>query len=340
MRMAGKSVHLRRLLELVAKKHSPEYAPVADRVSLEELGLKSSDMLLDVDLSYAYLRGLAFPPLEGARLGKGENPTSLEDEAVTSKCASDVSSTWCRSNLEDAVLQEAQDLLAKLCYSRLFNAELREGSLEKRLREIADRKNLREISDPKAATPAFLPAGHAGGVNTLALLPNGLLASGGDDGAVRIWEVGTGWEVRVLEGYRASVRALAALPGGLLASGGDDGVVRIWEVKVEKEGEEEVKRFNPFRVEPSAVFVQADSRGLLICAPSDMGPWRTRWVDGEELPADPLLHEVARFVYEGYVLPLYRIPSRFEWAGPEGEKTRCIRLLWPEDPEFDWRRLP
>jgi len=318
--------------------------------------------------------------LEGAEQDTEEKPTNLKEEAAAPRNTPDASSAWLRSNLDDAALQEVQTLLAKLRYSRLLNAELGEDSLEDRLREIADRKNLREISDPEAATPTLLPVGHAGEVNALALLPNGLLASGGGDGAVRIWEVDTSREVRVLEGHRGWVRALAALPegllasggadgtvriwnvdtgrevrvlkghrdrvlalaafsGGLLASGGMDGTVRIWNVQLKKKGEEEVKCFYLFRGEASAVFAQADSRGLLICAPSDGEPWRTRWVDGEELPADPLLHEVVRFVYEGYVLPLYRIPSRFEWAGPRGEKTRCIRLLWPEDSEFDWRRL-
>jgi WD40 repeat protein len=58
-----------------------------------------------------------------------------------------------------------------------------------------------------------------------------VLASGGHDGTVRVWNPGDGTQLRVLEGHRGAARAVAwgSLDGApVLASAGDDGTVRVW----------------------------------------------------------------------------------------------------------------
>ena len=58
------------------------------------------------------------------------------------------------------------------------------------------------------------------------------LASGGSDGAVRIWDYATGARLAVLEGHTGPVNAVCTLTldgRTLLASGGDGGAVRIWD---------------------------------------------------------------------------------------------------------------
>jgi WD40 repeat protein len=58
------------------------------------------------------------------------------------------------------------------------------------------------------------------------------LASGGDDGRIKLWLTAGGAEPTVLE-HGAPVSSLALLPDGRLASGGLDGKVKLWPVTTE-----------------------------------------------------------------------------------------------------------
>jgi WD40 repeat protein len=70
-------------------------------------------------------------------------------------------------------------------------------------------------------------------VLSLAALADGQLASGGDDGKIRLWpKDGSGEPVILTHG--SEVRSLAAMADGRLASGGDDGKIRLWLVQEEK----------------------------------------------------------------------------------------------------------
>src|SRR5262249_42946792 len=65
----------------------------------------------------------------------------------------------------------------------------------------------------------------------VAYSPDGMhLASGGDNGVVKIWDAATGQEVRTLQGHGDLIVGLAYSPDGTrLASASWDRTVRIWD---------------------------------------------------------------------------------------------------------------
>ncbi len=74
---------------------------------------------------------------------------------------------------------------------------------------------------------------HGSPVLSLAVLADGRLASGGDDGKIKLWPRDGAGEPVVLS-HGSSVKSLAVLADGRLASGGVDGKIKLWLVDEEK----------------------------------------------------------------------------------------------------------
>jgi WD40 repeat protein len=77
---------------------------------------------------------------------------------------------------------------------------------------------------------AMLP-GHKADVLCLAFSPDGnLLASGGQDNTIRLWEMATKREVTTLWGHEGPVNAVAFSPDGkTLATGSGDSTIKLWD---------------------------------------------------------------------------------------------------------------
>ncbi len=109
--------------------------------------------------------------------------------------------------------------------------------------------------------------GHQGLINCAALAPDDrLLASGGTDKTIRLWDLTTGKELAVLTGHDDVVRCLAFSPDGkLLASASTDKTVRLWDMAARKEKAVVVR----FGVGAAGVAFSPDGKLLAMCASHD-----------------------------------------------------------------------
>ena len=82
-------------------------------------------------------------------------------------------------------------------------------------------------------------AGHTARVSTVSFSPDGrTLASGSENGRIRLWDVASGQAKALLEGHSSEVRSVAFSPDGqTLASGSGrrDRTVRLWDVATGQE---------------------------------------------------------------------------------------------------------
>src|ERR1700730_5051339 len=81
-----------------------------------------------------------------------------------------------------------------------------------------------------------LQTGHIDKINSVSFSPDGkLLASGGDDQKVKLWEVSTGNELRSFS-TRDEINSVAFSPdGNLLAAGGELQAATVWDLASGKE---------------------------------------------------------------------------------------------------------
>jgi WD40 repeat protein len=91
--------------------------------------------------------------------------------------------------------------------------------------------------EPPLPSDLFRRMGSKERVYSVALSPNGkILASGGADGTIALWETATGKNTGTLKGHTRAVSSVAFHPDGkVLASGSFDTTIRQWEATTGKE---------------------------------------------------------------------------------------------------------
>jgi len=94
-----------------------------------------------------------------------------------------------------------------------------------------------EIRDIQANRTLYILRGHHGNVLSLTFSPDGsLLASGSRDHTVRLWDVTTGEQFKMLQVTRGVTSVIFSPDGHMLAYGSEDGTIKLWHFHTDEHG--------------------------------------------------------------------------------------------------------
>ena len=222
--------HARSNARLLSERLGVQFQP---RVQLAGADLRGQD-LSGQDLRYADLTGA---DLRQARLIKSD----LRHAALAQARLDGV-------DLSEAVLSAADLRGAVLTGARLLGADLRSahlaGSVLRRAKLVGAHLDAGALEDceytgcaPPQPEQITALVASASPCLTVAWSPDGAwLASGHDEGSIRLWDSASSLEIYRLQGHTGGVRSVAFSPDGRrLASGARDQTVRLWDVATGRE---------------------------------------------------------------------------------------------------------
>ncbi|MCP4591362.1 MAG: hypothetical protein GY842_11495, partial [bacterium] len=188
---------------------------------------------------------------------------------------------------------------------------------------------------------------HDGGVNAIAVDSVGQrVASGNEDGTVRLWNIRTGREVARTEGSKVPEgMAMDAETGGRvttvaisqdgrwLASGGDDGLVSVWDLQIEDEDEppeegeppeEAIYQDEVVYLEEVASMEHTDKVSALVFSPH--GHWlvSASWDGTTQVWEIASETEIARTVHGGKVQDVAFNPIKNWFATASEDRTAQV----------------
>lgn len=151
---------------------------------------------------------------------------------------------------------------------RLFDA-----ATGKEIRMLAGHhQRVYQPDDPKNVASTLVSATGDGFVCSVAFAPDGkLLASGGWDDCIRLWDVATGKEVRKIDAHKAMVTRVVFSPDGkfLASRGGIDGTAKLWDPTTGTLLQKftGLNKINPWRFNhDAALAISPDSRTVAVTA--------------------------------------------------------------------------
>jgi WD40 repeat protein/3',5'-cyclic AMP phosphodiesterase CpdA len=204
----------------------------------KNFGMDIAEALVGIDLRGGDLSGqvLRSAHLVGADLTEaiivGTDLTGANLEGVSLARARLDRSRLTHANLRNADLTGASLLGADLRGADLTGAALRGTALvgaQVSVQELAKTVSTWGMAPPSGDLPQLQYRSRASGMRAAAAGPD-LVAAGGDDGVLRIWDPVTGSQLREWTGHADEVLSLDfTADGRWLASGGAGGVVRIWD---------------------------------------------------------------------------------------------------------------